>query len=165
MLSPQTRADGRVDALGVVAARTPLGARRTTVALTSLSNWLQFVRFCLVGLSGYLVNLIVFGACLGLGVHYRGAAVAAFLVAVANNYSWNRLWTFCDSRGDLGGQGLRYLTVSVVALGANVALLELLVSVGAAPLHGQAAAILLVTPLSFVGNKLWSFRITRPAGA
>jgi putative flippase GtrA len=33
-----------------------------------------------------------------------------------------------------------------------------LISVGSGKLVGQAIAIVLVTPLNFVGNKLWSFR-------
>jgi putative flippase GtrA len=36
--------------------------------------------------------------------------------------------------------------------------LDLLISVGAGKLVGQAIAIVVVTPLNFVGNKLWSFR-------
>lgn len=132
--------------------------RAATSAVVSIPNWLQFVQFCLVGLSGYVVNLIVFGFCLDMAIHYRAAAVAAFVVAVANNFTWNRLWTFDDSRGHVGHQAVRYLSVSVLGLSANIALLELFVALGAPPLPAQAAAILLVTPLSFLGNKLWSFR-------
>ena len=48
--------------------------------------------------------------------------------------------------------------VSTVALVANLALLTALVELGAGKVVGQAIAIVLVTPLNFVGNKLWSFR-------
>jgi putative flippase GtrA len=141
------------------ASAATLLLRAATSRLVSVPNWLQFVQFCLVGLSGYVVNLIVFGFCLEMAIHYRGAAVAAFLVAVANNYTWNRLWTFGDNRGHIGRQAFRYLSVSVLGLSANIAVLELFVALGAPPLPAQAVAILLVTPLSFLGNKLWSFRL------
>ena len=50
-------------------------------------NWLQLVRFCGVGATGYVVNLAVFAACVhGAGIDYRLAAGIAFLVAVTNNF-------------------------------------------------------------------------------
>jgi putative flippase GtrA len=36
--------------------------------------------------------------------------------------------------------------------------LHVLITLGLGELVGQAVAIVLVTPLNFVGNKLWSFR-------
>ena len=54
---------------------------------------------------------------------------------------------------------MRFLVVATLALLANLAVLELLVSLGAGKIVGQACAIVLVTPLNFVGNKLWSFRV------
>ncbi len=46
--------------------------------------------------------------------------MCSFLVAVTNNYLWNRLWTFRHQRGQLVHQGLRFLVVSTIALGANL---------------------------------------------
>ena len=66
-------------------------------------------KFCAVGASGYVVNLIVYIALLdGANLHYRLAATGSFLVAVTNNYLWNRLWTFRrDHAAAKGTQGLR----------------------------------------------------------
>jgi putative flippase GtrA len=94
----------------------------------------------------------------GAGLHYVAAAVCSFAVAVANNYTWNRRWTFRGHRGHLYYQGLRFLVVSLVALGANLLLLRGFVAAGADKIAAQAIAVVLVTPLNFVGNKLWSFR-------
>jgi putative flippase GtrA len=54
-------------------------------------------------------------------------------------------------------QGLRFLVVSTVALAANLLVLHLLVTLGLHDVVAQAIAIVLVTPVNFVGNKLWSF--------
>ena len=43
---------------------------------------------------------------------------------------WNRHWTFRATDGHMGFQAARFLTVSVLALGLNLIVLELLVSVG-----------------------------------
>ena len=131
------------------------------VALRRPANWIQLAKFCTVGLIGYVVNLSVFSALVFAGVHYLVAACCSFLVAVTNNYTWNRLWTFRHQRGSLVFQGLRFLVVSAVALAANLAFLAALVTLGMPKVPAQAIAIVLVTPWNFVANKLWSFRRRR----
>jgi putative flippase GtrA len=131
---------------------------RAEAALRARRNWEQLIKFCLVGAVGYGVNLAVYASLLHAGFHYLLAATCSFFVAVASNYTWNRLWTFHDRRAGVAAQGIRFLLVSVASLGANLIVLHLLITVGLGKLVGQAVAIVLVTPLNFVGNKLWSFR-------
>ena len=141
-------------ALAIATARSRAGA-----ALARPHNWVQLAKFCTVGASGYVVNLAVFAALLhGAGLHYRLAAVGSFVVAVSNNYTWNRLWTFRGQRGHFAYQGMRFFVVSFIALCANLVVLSVLVSLGLDEILAQAIAIIVVTPLNFVGNKLWSFR-------
>src|ERR671936_1936152 len=128
-------------------------------ALRKWHNWVQLAKFCTVGASGYAVNLAVYTALLRwAGLHYLAAAACSFVVAVTNNYTWNRFWTFRGDRGHFAYQGLRFLVVSLAALGANLVFLRILVALGLDKVVSQAIAIVLVTPLNFVGNKLWSFR-------
>jgi putative flippase GtrA len=132
---------------------------RVLAALRSPHNWRQLGKFCAVGAVGYLINLAVYDALLHARLHYLVAATCSFLVAVTSNYTWNRLWTFREHRGHVGIQGMRFFAVSLMALGANLAVLHLLIAYGGlGKLPAQAVAIVLVTPLNFVGNKLWSFR-------
>ncbi|MGZ4353716.1 MAG: GtrA family protein, partial [Gaiellaceae bacterium] len=70
----------------------------------------------------------------------------------------NRAWTFRAQRGHFAYQGVRFLVVSVVSLGANQVWLTLFVWAGAGKIVAQAISIVLVMPLNFLGNKLWSFR-------
>jgi putative flippase GtrA len=127
-------------------------------ALRSTRNWAQLAKFCVVGAIGYVINLTVYDTLIHQGVHYLAAATCSFLVAVTSNYTWNRLWTFRDRRAGVAAQGLRFLAVSVVCLAANLVVLHLLITLGAGKLVGQAIAVVLVTPLNFLGNRLWSFR-------
>jgi putative flippase GtrA len=137
----------------------PDARARAARALRRPANWMQLAKFAAVGATGYAVNLAVYTALLrGAGWHYVYAATVSFLVAVSNNYLWNRLWTFRDQRGHLGFQGLRFFTVALVAYGANLGILSALIALGMDKVAAQAIAIVLVTPLNFVGNKLWSFR-------
>ena len=132
---------------------------RATDALRRPQNWIELAKFCLVGATGYVANLLVYVALLrGADLHYLPAAACSFVVAVTNNYTWNRVWTFRGHRGHVYYQGLRFFVVSLISLGANLAVLDLLVALGAGKIPAQAAAIVLVMPLNFEGNKLWSFR-------
>jgi putative flippase GtrA len=138
--------------------RAGLSRARMGAAMRRRHNWDQLVKFCVVGGTGYVVNLAVFTVLVtALDVHYIPAAVGSFLVAVTNNYTWNRLWTFRAQRGHVAWQGMRFLVVSTLALGANLLVLHVLVTVGLDERLAQAIAIVLVTPINFVGNKLWSF--------
>ena len=122
-------------------------------------NWLQLGRFGAVGASGYVVNLVVFAACVHLlAIDYHLSAVIAWAISVLNNFWWNRHWTFDAKQDHPVLQALRFFTVSLVAFGFTYATLVLLVDAGLMKVLAQAIAIVAGTPLSFVGQKLWSFR-------
>jgi putative flippase GtrA len=118
----------------------------------------QLLQFGLVGASGYVVNLAVFAIMIGpLNLHHIPAAIAAFGVAVMNNFWWNRHWTFDAKQGHAGFQAARFFTVSVLALFINLIALELLVRSGMSDLPAQAVAVAIAMPFNFIGNKLWTF--------
>jgi putative flippase GtrA len=149
------------DAAWSLARRVHLGTRRP-------ANWLQLFQFAVVGGSGYVINLVVFALLTSVGdVHHVLAAVAAFVVAVTNNFILNRVWTF-RSQGALddhaGFQAARFLAVSVAGLAVNLFVLLILVDgVGVSELPAQAVAVAVATPVNFIGNKLWTFgREPRP---
>jgi putative flippase GtrA len=123
-------------------------------------NWLQLVRFATVGASGYVINLVVFAGCVHLlGIDYRIASAIAFVVAVSNNFWLNRHWTFGAKHEHPMFQAVRFFAVSLVAFGFTYVVLVSLVSgAGVSKVVAQAIAIVAGTPLSFLGQKLWSFR-------
>ena len=146
----------------VTVARHPHAVHlRVRAGLAKPHNWLQLAKFCTVGGSGYVVNLCVFALLVaGLGVHHLIGATFAFVVAVANNFWWNRHWTFDARSGPAGFQAARFFTVSVITFLVALSILELLVSVaGLSEVLSQAISIAVSTPLNFIGNKLWSFAI------
>src|SRR5262245_63424874 len=92
-------------------------ATRASSALRRPHNWVQLAKFCTVGASGYVVNLVVYALLLGLGAHT--AAAISFVVAAANNYWWNRHWTFANQKGAFALQGVRFFVVSFAGLLLN----------------------------------------------
>lgn len=123
------------------------------------ANWLQLVRFGLVGGVGFIVNLAVYTLFVhGVGAEYRVASVVAWMVAVANNFVLNRHWTFDARAGLARRQAMRFLLVSLVTEVISLLVLTALVEGGGlSKVLAQAIAVAAATPLSFLGNKLWSF--------
>ena len=122
-------------------------------------NWVQLVKFCLVGGTGFVVNLTVFALASQVGgLHHLAAAAVAFAVAVTNNFLLNRHWTFQARADHAGFQAARFFAVSTSAALLAALVLELLVAVAGVPeVPAQAIAVLSATPLNFIGNKMWSF--------
>jgi len=130
---------------------------RTVQALRRPHNWIQLFKFGLVGASGFAINLVVYKLLLGLGPHQ--AAAISFVVSAASNYWWNRHWTFAGQKGSFAMQGIRFYVVSILAFAVNQLWLVVFIDwLDWGKLISQALAIVLVTPLNFLGNKLWSFR-------
>jgi putative flippase GtrA len=123
----------------------------------------QFVKFGIVGASGFLVNLIVFTLLqrvvpnhTAAGPYYAMYSVA-FLSGGVSNYFLNRIWTF-RSTGHAGREAVQFLSVSVLAL-----MVGLLVSYLVAPSLGHGHKTWFLATLSgivvnFFINKYWTFR-------
>lgn len=133
-------------------------ANRIGAAARQPEKWVQLLKFCLVGGSGYLINLAVFAFLASvLDVHHIAAAIGAFVVAVSNNFFWNRHWTFEPGARPAHFQAFRFFAVSIASLVVNLVVLEVLVSGGLGELPAQAIAVAVAMPFNFVGNKLFTF--------
>ena len=133
---------------------------RVRAGLRKPHNWVQLVKFCAVGASGYVVNLCVFALCVeALGLHHLVGATVAFVVAVTNNFWWNRHWTFKAGDGHLHVQWARFVVINVAVFLFSLVVLYLLIEhAGFARVPAQAIAVLAAAPPNFLGQKLWSFR-------
>lgn len=145
---------------GIPAGAQPRPHVRLWHGMRKPANWLQLVRFGIVGGSGFVVNIAVYAVCVhAAGLDYRVASVLAWVVAVLNNFMLNRHWTFDAAAGSARLQGVRFFFVSLVAEGFSLALLTAFVQgAGIEKVAAQALAVAAVMPLNFLGNKLWSFR-------
>ena len=125
----------------------------------------QFFRFCLVGTSGVLVNMVVMWAAYEmLGLHYVISSVLAFFISTINNFTLNKFFTFHDTQRGWAAvlkQYLKFVSVTLIGLGINLGLLVLLVeTTGMDPVWANLLGVLAATVSNFVGNKLYAFRVT-----
>lgn len=123
----------------------------------------QFVKFGIVGASGFVVNLIVFTILQHFTPPAQRASAYSLLFSIGflsggvSNYFLNRAWTFRSS-GDAFVQGVQFLTVSALALAVG-----LLVSHFARPFLGTGHRTWFLATVSgivvnFFVNKYWTFR-------
>jgi len=123
----------------------------------------QFVKFAIVGSSGFLVNLAVFTllqlpmTTVERQTDYYAIFSIAFLAGGVSNYFLNRIWTF-RSTGNALTEGVKFLTVSAIAL-----CVSLIVSYLAAPALGKGHKLWFISTcagilVNFFVNKYWTFR-------
>ena len=114
---------------------------------------------------GFVVNLLAYSACIWLlGLPPAVAETCSFCIAVFNNYVLNRSWTFQGAPA-FAGQGIRFFAISLVGLAVNLVLLRMLTDAGVSEIPAQAIAVILVTPVTFTLNKLWTFEHRTPVKA
>lgn len=141
-------------------ARLRSAYRRFSYEIRHPENHRQLVRFLCVGASGYAVNLISFFVLVHpLQAADKLAFVLAAVIASTSNFFWNRHWTFRAKEEHPVRQAVRFFFVSFLVLLFATGIYTLLVGAGISQ-HTLADAIawIIATPISFVVQKLWSFK-------
>jgi putative flippase GtrA len=135
--------------------------RRIRVGMRSWTNWLQFIRYAVVGASGYVASIAAFAFLYEVvGATYWLAATGAFCLALTNNFLWNRHWTFRAGDGHVGFQVSRFVFINCLAFLFSLVVLHLLIDIaGVPPVAAQAVAVLAAAPPNYVAHRIWSFRI------
>jgi len=85
---------------------------------TQLSDRQRFFRFAVVGVSGTVVDFSIFNLLsVAVGLPVIISSIGSFLIAVINNFIWNRVWTYPESKEmNLSGQLVKFSIVSVLGL-------------------------------------------------
>jgi putative flippase GtrA len=127
----------------------------------------RFVKFAIVGAIGMVVDLTTmtivrewFGAPLPLAV------AIGFAVAVVSNFTWNRLWTFPESRQrPIQGQLTQFFIINAIGLGINEAVVAVLHPVFShwmvdppAYLAAKIVAIGIVLFWNYFVNRRWTYK-------
>ncbi len=144
----------------------------------------RFIKFAIVGAFGAVVDFIVLNIMkilfehIGLGVGWHvgldlqqiqliAANSISFSTAVVSNFTWNRLWTFPESRErPVGSQLAQFAIVNVVGLVINTVILVLMdahvfshfVSARLSYNLAKAFAIGVVLFWNFGVNRIWTYK-------
>jgi putative flippase GtrA len=137
---------------------SPLSDRRAQVMALLRRRELAFV---LVGGINTALGLAVFAVLFALfadQLHYLGALVLAYAIAMTVAFVLHRRFVF-NVRGRVLLDYLRFVTVQAGSFGLNAVLLTALVELAHAPVvPAQAVALFLTVCCSYFAHLLFSFR-------
>lgn len=128
---------------------------------------IRFLKFAIVGAIGMVVDLSVLTLARELLRLPLSVAVGlGFSVAVISNFTWNRLWTFPESRErPLTSQLVQFVVVNIVGLGINEVvvlglhpLFALVTHDPPAYLAAKVIAIGIVLFWNYFVNRAWTYR-------
>ncbi len=162
----------------------PLLGPLWTKLLSNPKELERFVKFAIVGAIGAVVDFVVLNVMkvvfegLGLGVGWGvawpphqvqlvAANIISFSTAVLSNFTWNRLWTFPESRErPIGSQLAQFATVNVLGLIINTVILVIMDRFVFQHFVGErlsynlakAFAIGVVLFWNFGVNRIWTYR-------
>lgn len=147
--------------------------------LTNSKERTRFFRFAIVGAIGAVIDFGVFNLLTLMIDFFRQnavwASVISFVLAVVSNFTWNRLWTYPDSRSkSMSRQLTQFVTVSLIGLLIRTPLFAWLEKVLTTFLDGRwtlkivtpvtvahnlalATVILIVMIWNFVANRYWTY--------
>lgn len=129
-------------------------------------DFLQFVKFGLVGVSNTVIAYVVYVLVLQFGVYYVVANLVGFFVSVINAFYWNNKFVFQSGEGEKRNTAKAFLKTLVSYSGTGIVLSNILlvlwVEVIKLPeMIGPLINLLITIPLNFILNKFWAFREKR----
>lgn len=144
--------------------------------LSNTKERTRFFRFAIVGAAGAVVDFGVFNL-LTLAASFPAviASIISFITAVASNFTWNRLWTYPDSRSKtISKQMLQFIAVSAIGLAIRTPLFAWLekqlvyMSARVLPLNSSATIIVahnlslaitigVVMLWNYFANRYWTY--------
>jgi putative flippase GtrA len=119
----------------------------------------QLVRYGIVAGCGYVLAIVFYAVELAAGIPPYVALGIAFVLNGIFNFSLIRIWAFPPSGRSVGSDLGRFCVVAAISFVVNYASFAILYSwIGLAPANAQRLAILIAAPVTFVFNRMWSFR-------
>jgi putative flippase GtrA len=136
----------------------------------------RFFRFAIVGSIGAVVDFGILNLLtIVFSVPAVYSSIVSFIAAVASNFTWNRHWTYPDSRSKpVSKQLVQFVVVSVIGLGIRTPLFAFLereltrvfaqwslfraVNPGFVAHNVALAVVILVVMMwNFIANRYWTY--------
>ena len=128
----------------------------------------EFVKFCLVGLTGLVLDTAVLVSLVDhASLDPRFAAVFAFTAAVSWNYLFNRIWAFPSGRSTpIPRSYVFFVSICLGGLGVRIGVMHLLIEyagMGVKPWYILASfvGIAAATVFNFLGSRYVAFKSRR----
>ena len=126
-------------------------------------QFMQFVKFGLVGVSNTLISYIVYLVGIASGLHYLTASILGFVISVVNSFYWNNRYVFARQEGETRSLWKSFCKTFIAYAGTGLILNNVLLILQVDILRWSKTIaplvnLLITIPLNFILNKLWAFR-------
>lgn len=130
------------------------------------SHWddfIQFVKFGLVGVSNTLISYISYLLFVLLGCHYLIANILSFVVSVTNSFYWNNRYVFREEEGKERNWWHTYIKTFLAYASTGLVLNNILLILWVDVLHiseliAPLINLVVTIPLNYLINKFWAFK-------
>jgi|SRR3989344_4092617 len=125
-------------------------------------NFRLFIKFCLVGSTNVLLDMLVYiVATRFFHIYFVYASIISFVVAVTWSFFINRRWTFQDTmNSDTNGKYIKFFTVNTI--GAIIQIYVLYIFVERFywnDIAVKAITIVIIAFWNFSLSRIWVFRM------
>ena len=121
----------------------------------------KIMKFGSVGAIGSVTNLSLFTTLTFLDVNYNIASILAFLVAVTQNYTLNKKWTFKDHNSKTRKKFIKYFILNFISFLVNLLVLNIIIlnfgDDNLTKIIAQALGIAVAMGFNFLGSYLVIF--------
>lgn len=119
---------------------------------------LQFVKFCIVGVSNTLISYVIYSILVLINIYYILASIIAFIVGITNSFYWNDKFVFATNKNKFFVYLKTVLSYSFTGIIVHNIFLILLIEKFSINKYIAPLFILIITiPLNFILNKFWAF--------
>lgn len=124
---------------------------------------IQFLKFCIVGLSNTLISYVAYAILLHFGAHYLLASIVGFILSVCNAFFLNDKYVFVSSNDNDRSRISAFIKCVLSYAGTGLILNNLLLIFWVEFFHfpeicGPIINLLITIPLNFILNKIWAFK-------
>lgn len=124
----------------------------------SKEKFIQFAKFCIVGLTNTVIGFAIYYGLLWFDVNYLMANTASWVISVFNAFYWNNKYVFKNE-----STWIRSLLKTYVSYGFSFLLGSLLLYVfvewcSISKILAPLLILIVTIPVNFLLNKFWTFR-------
>lgn len=130
-----------------------------TVLRLGAHRYQKFLRFCIVGTTGVLVNsAILYALTEYMSLFYALSSAVAIEAAILNNFIWNNFWTWKCGKKNVLQRLWKFNITALGGLAINLSVLVLLTESGMWYMLANLFGIALGMLFNFFVNDKWTFK-------
>lgn len=126
--------------------------------LSDKDNFIQFIKFGLVGVSNTAVGFGVYYLLYYCGVHYLIANILSWLISVFNAFYWNNKYVFRSGSNWWITLFRIYISYGASLVVSTLMMYVLIEFLRVSPVIAPVICLLVTVPLNFLLNKFWAFK-------